>query len=75
MDSRDSALRILRPKDDGGLSSANPVSGNEAPRLLNTFGGGLNTRKLDYSNMIIILLVELLSPVDTNISKVFKGCQ
>lgn len=41
IDSRDSALRILRPSEDGGLSSANPDSGNETPLLLNTFGGGL----------------------------------
>lgn len=41
IDSRESALRILRPREDGGLSSARPVSGNDAPRLLNTFGGGL----------------------------------
>lgn len=45
MDSRDSAFRILRPNEEGGLSSARPVSGNEAPRLLNTFGGGLKVGK------------------------------
>lgn len=45
MDSRDSALRILRPSEEGGLSSASPVSGNEAPRLLNTFGGGLEMKQ------------------------------
>lgn len=45
MDSRDSALRILRPNDEGGLSSTKPDSGNDAPRLLNTFGGGLDKRK------------------------------
>lgn len=44
IDSRDSVFRILRPSDEGGLSSERPVSGNDAPRLLNTFGGGL--RKL-----------------------------
>lgn len=41
IDSRDSELRSRRPSDDGGLSSTNPDSGSDAPRLLNTFGGGL----------------------------------
>lgn len=41
IDSRDSVFRILRPSEEGGLSSATPVSGSDAPRLLNTFGGGL----------------------------------
>lgn len=48
MDSRDSAFRSLRPSDDGGLSSAKPDSGIDAPRLLNTFGGGLGKRKINY---------------------------
>lgn len=45
IDSLDSALRSLRPRDEGGLSSGRPDSGREAPRLLNTFGGGLQYSK------------------------------
>lgn len=44
MDSRDSALRILLPSEEGGLSSTSPDSGKDAPRLLNTFGGGLKKK-------------------------------
>lgn len=44
IDSLESALRSLRPRDEGGLSSGKPDSGREAPRLLNTFGGGLQNK-------------------------------
>lgn len=63
MDSRDSALRKRRVSDDGGLSSANPVSGRDAPRLLNTLGGGLWVRcrhqRLNMGGLALILLWDI----------------
>lgn len=46
IDSRDSAPRRRRLREDGGLSSTRPLSGSDAPRFVNTFGGGLLTTHL-----------------------------
>lgn len=54
IDSLDSAFCNLRPNEDGGLSSAKPVSGIDEPRLLNTFGGGL--QKKSYLLSLILML-------------------
>lgn len=54
IDSLDSAFRSLRPNEDGGLSSTKPVSGIDEPRLLNTFGGGLQ-KKLCFLSSISCL--------------------
>lgn len=57
IDSLDSAFRNLRPNEDGGLSSAKPVSGIDAPRLLNTFGGGLQNT-IYFLSLILILTLQ-----------------
>lgn len=54
IDSLDSAFRNLRPNEDGGLSSATPVSGIDAPRLLNTFGGGLQNKLFFLSSILML---------------------
>lgn len=60
IDSLDSAFRNFRPNEDGGLSSTKPVSGIDEPRLLNTFGGGLQNKLI----LLILMLAWYILNID-----------